>query len=219
MDLFERPEYEDGQRTPLLKLVPRSTERILDIGCNRGGFGRSIKAMWPAEVWGVEPDAKSAAVARERLDHVVTDFFHDENPIPDKYFDLITFNDSLEHMIDPAQALELCKRKLRPGGKIHCCVPNMRHIDNLEHLILDKDWRYEEQGIRDRTHLRFFTRKSIARLFQELGFRVVETIGVNESWWDPKKRYRRLFFRLFPSFTRDMRRVQFVVIAELPTVA
>lgn len=218
MDLFERPEYEDGQRTPLLKLVPKNTERILDIGCNRGGFGRSIKAMWPAEVWGVEPDANSAAVAREWLDHVVTDFFHDENPIPDKYFDLITFNDSLEHMIDPAQALELCKRKLRPGGRIHCCVPNMRHIDNLEHLILEKDWRYEKQGIRDRTHLRFFTRKSIVRLFQELGFRVVETIGVNESWWGPKKRYRRLCFRLFPSFTRDMRHVQFVVIAELPTV-
>ncbi|MDD5330464.1 MAG: class I SAM-dependent methyltransferase [Sulfuricella sp.] len=214
MSLFDRPDYQDVERQPLVKLVPPSAERILDIGCNRGGFGRSIKAIRDAEVWGVEPDIGAAAVANGRLDHVVADFFQAGNPIPDHYFDLITFNDSLEHMPDPAQALELCRRKLRAGGRIHCCVPNMRQIDNLEHLIFDRDWRYEEQGIRDRTHLRFFTQKSIVRLFQETGFRVVDAFGINEDWWDPRKPMRRLFFRLFPRFTNDMRHIQIVVIAE-----
>lgn len=214
VSLFDRPVYQDVERQPLLKLVPSSAERILDIGCNHGGFGRSIKAIRTAEVWGVEPDPGSAAIAKERLDHVIADYFQAGNPIPDNYFDLITFNDSLEHMPDPGQALELCKRKLKSGGRIHCCVPNMRHIDNLEHLIFDKDWCYEEQGIRDRTHLRFFTKKSIVRLFHDTGFRVVESFGINETWWDPQKPLRRLLFRLFPNFTGDMRHIQIVVIAE-----
>lgn len=214
MSLFDRPVYQDVERQPLVKLVPENAKTILDIGCNHGGFGRSIKAMRSAEIWGVEPDADAAAVARERLDHVIADYFQAGNPIPDCYFDLITFNDSLEHMPDPGVALELCKSKLKPGGRIHCCVPNMRQIDNLEHLIFDRDWRYEEKGVRDRTHLRFFTEKSIVRLFRETGFRVVEAFGINETWWDPEKPLRRMLFRLFPKFTGDMRHIQIVVIAE-----
>lgn len=212
--IFERPEYVDGDRRPLLEHVPESARRILDVGCNRGGFGRALRLQRNAEVWGVEPDVESAAAATKCLDHVITDLFDQRNPIPDAYFDLVTFNDSLEHMIDPAGALELAKAKLRPGGRVHCCVPNIRQIDNLEHLLFDKDWRYEDQGIRDRTHLRFFTEKSIVRLFEDTGFRVIETFGINEDWWHSAKWLRRVLFRLFPEYTRDMRYVQFLVIAE-----
>jgi 2-polyprenyl-3-methyl-5-hydroxy-6-metoxy-1,4-benzoquinol methylase len=211
----DRPEYEDAERKPLLKFVPSTAEKILDVGCHRGGFGMSIKAMRPAEIWGVEPDRDAAEVAIKRLDHVIIDYFCAENPIPDRYFDLITFNDSLEHMSEPVQALNLAKTKLKSDGRIHCCVPNMRQIDNLEHLIIDKDWCYEDQGIRDRTHLRFFTEKSIVRLFHETGFTVIQIIGINESWWNSEKLFRRIIFRLFPKYTYDMRYTQFLVIAKL----
>ncbi len=214
MSTFERPEYEDVERQPLLKLVPAEAERILDIGCNRGNFGHSLKKTRNVEVWGVEPDPQSASIAEKRLDQVVADIFHGGNPIPDNYFDLVTFNDSLEHMVDPAGALTLCRRKLKKGGRVHCCVPNMRHVANIEHLLFEKDWRYEDQGIRDRTHLRFFTEKSIVRLFEDMGFRIIETVGINENWWDPKKPLRRLLFRVFPNLTSDMKHIQIVVIAE-----
>jgi len=215
MPTFDRPEYPELSRQPLIDLVPSNVERVLDIGCNCGNFGQSLKMSRNIEVWGVEPDHVAASVAKERLNQVVVDIFHERNPIPDNYFDLVTFNDSLEHMEDPAGALELCKRKLRKGGRVHCCVPNIRHIDNLEHLLFDKDWRYEELGIRDRTHLRFFTEKSIIRLFQDMGFSVIETVGTNEVWWEKSKPFRRLFFRLFPEFTRDMRYIQIIVMAKL----
>jgi SAM-dependent methyltransferase len=203
---------------PLLKLVPPEVERLLDIGCNTGEFGRSLKSSRHVEVWGVEPDLQSAGVAKERLDRVIADYFQQDNPIPDNYFDLVTFNDSLEHMIDPAEALQLSKRKLRQHGRVQCCVPNIRYIGNLEHLILEKDWRYEESGIRDRTHLRFFTEKSIIRLFENTGFRVVTAVGINEKWWERDKLARRLLFRFFPHWTRDMRHVEIVVIAEPQSV-
>ena len=41
-----------------------------------------------------------------------------------------------------------------------------------------------------------------------------ETIGIREDWYQPSKPFRRIFFRLFPNFTRDMRYIQFLVIAE-----
>ena len=211
---FQRPEYADADRYPLLKHVPDKVQRILDVGCSQGAFGNALKQLRNVEIWGVEPSLEAASVAKERLDHVVNDIYHERNPIPDNYFDLVTFNDSLEHMEDPAEALNLAKRKLRNGGKVHCCIPNIRHVDNLEHLLFERDWRYEDFGIRDRTHLRFFTEKSIARLLSNTGFNVLSLIGINEDWWHEKKRLRRLLFKLFPEFTRDMRYIQFLVIAE-----
>lgn len=214
MNDFHRPDYKDIERPALISAVPPNTRRLLDVGCNAGAFGLALKRSRDIEVWGVEPDPISASAARERLDHVVNDLFQVCNPIPDGYFDLVTFNDSLEHMADPAAALLLAKAKLVPQGRVHCCVPNVRHILNLEHLLFEKDWRYEESGIRDRTHLRFFTRRSIQRLFEESGFKVIETTGVNEDWWYPGARLRRLLFKLLPQFTADMRHIQFLVVAE-----
>ena len=216
MKSFTRPVYPDFDRPLLASLVPINAEKILDIGCNQGKFGFSLKASRPnVEVWGVEPDGPSSLIAKERLDHVIVDKFHDNNPLPNDYFDLITFNDSLEHMTDPAHALSICQKKIKKGGKILCCVPNVRHIENLEHLIFDRDWRYEIEGVRDRTHLRFFTEKSIIRLFTETGFKVDQVMGVSEDWWDKRKLIRRFFFRFFPKFTQDMKYVQLVVIASV----
>ena len=215
MTNFTRPEYDDVERTPLLKLVPDSCKRVLDIGCNLGRFGYSLKRDREVEVWGVEPDKDCAEVASTRLDKVINDYFSDQNPIPESYFDLITFNDSIEHMVDPEGALKTCKNILRKEGRIHCSVPNMRYIQNLLHLVVEKDWRYEEQGIRDRTHLRFFTEKSVIRLFKESGYNVVRVERINENWWEESNFWIKLLFKLFPSFTADMRHVQIVVIAEL----
>lgn len=211
--LSNRPHYADNSRPPLLKLVPRDVVTVLDVGCNEGGFGAALKHTKSMEVWGVEPDASSAAEARSKLDHVVEDIFHSRNPIPDDYFDLVTFNDSLEHMPDPVVALELARKKLNAGGRILCCVPNMRHIECLEHLLLEKDWRYEEIGIRDRTHLRFFTRKSIERLFVDMGFSIIDVNFINDEWWEKGRPLRRILFRLFPAFTHDMKFKQVVVLA------
>ncbi len=213
--LMTRPQYADNERPPLLAAVPADARRVLDIGCNQGAFGAALKRRGPVEVWGVEPDAAACAIARTRLDHVVNDLFHAGNPLPDAHFDLVTFNDSLEHMPDPAAALAACRRLLAPGGRVHCCVPNVRHIENVEHLLFDEDWAYGDSGVRDRTHLRFFTQKSIVRLFQQAGYDVVSAQGINESWWFADKRWRRLAFRLLPGLTDGMRYVNILVTARL----
>ena len=83
----------------------------------------------------------------------------------------------------------------------------------------DKDFRYEPAGIRDNTHLRFFTLKSIPRLFEQAGYQIQVLEGINEEWWTPSL-LRRLAFKFFPSYLSDTRFIQYAVRAvPLPAAA
>lgn len=205
------PAYGDYNRKEMHAYLPPGTERVLDVGCFTGAFGRGLKALGIGEVWGIEINADAAASAAVHLDKVVVGSFSAEQ-VPDAYFDVIVFNDVLEHMSDPGAALRIAAGKLRPGGRIVASIPNLRHIDNLQHILWEKDFRYEPHGVRDVTHLRFFTRKSIPRLFEQNGYTVLALDGINESWWTPSL-WRRLAFRLFPAYLADTRFIQYAVVA------
>lgn len=208
------------ERKVLAKFIPDDCKRLLDVGCYSGAFGAELKAKRDIEVWGVEPDSEAAAIARQRLNKVLQEPLTQHTVLPDSYFDVITLNDSLEHIADPAAAIRTLIPKLRPRGqsRLICTLPNMRHIECLEHLFLEKDWRYTEQGIRDHTHLRFFTKLSMRRLLEENGLEVLSQQGINEDWWKRGKPLRRILFRLLPSFTDDMRYIQYVNICRVATL-
>lgn len=90
----------------------------------------------------------------------------------------------------------------------------MLHIDNLLHILLERDFRYEPLGIRDRTHLRFFTRLSAVRMFEECGYEVVVRVGINESWYSPSL-VRRIAYRLFRNYLNETKYIQFAFVAIL----
>ena len=202
----------DLPRQEMLAFVPADARRILDVGCNFGGFGRALKARSNPEVWGVEPDPATAAAASKFLDRVINDFFGTNISLPDKYFDVIVFNDVLEHMPDPWAALKLAREKLASGGRVVVSIPNLRFIENLLHIVKERDFTYEVNGIRDKTHLRFFTKKSALKLFEGSGLQVVHLEGINEEWWTPSI-LRRLLFRLFRNYLDDTRFVQYAIVA------
>lgn len=204
--------YSDSPRSEMLAFVPVEARRVLDIGCHLGGFGRAIKDRSDTEVWGVEPNPITAVVASRFLDRVFTGFFSSDLPLPDHYFDAIVFNDVLEHMPDPWAALGLARKKLANGGCVVASIPNLRHIENLLHILKDRDFKYESAGIRDKTHLRFFTKRSASRLFEGSGLTIVHMQGINEDWWRPSI-LRRLSFRLFKNYLEDTRFVQFAIVA------
>lgn len=205
--------YYHNLRPEMVHFIPASCRRLLDVGCHAGDFGAHIKAKLHAEVWGIDPNGSALAHAKGKLDYAILGSFDEAAGIPDSYFDVITFNDVLEHFPDPDPVLQLCKKKLGPGGVVVCSIPNIRHIENLEHLLVDMDWRYEVAGIRDHTHLRFFTRKSIVRTMELNGFEVETIQGINPRFWSPGKYWRRLMFRLLPKWTEDMKYMQFAVVA------
>lgn len=204
--------YPHNFRSEMYPFIPVAAERVLDVGCNTGAFGEGLKTRREVVVWGVEPNGAAAAKASFVLDHVINDTFSVSTAVPDRFFDVIVFNDVLEHLVDPWEVLRIARSKLRAGGCVVASIPNLLHQENLLHILRDRDFRYEDRGIRDRTHLRFFTRKSLHRLFESSGFVVQMVTGINENWWSPSL-LLRLAYRLFSRQLADTKYIQFAVLA------
>ena len=177
----EKPEsyYECG-REEMLEFIPEHCKKILDVGCATGKFGYSLKLKLGAEVWGIEINDKQAEKAKGKLDKVICGGLESSiGEIEDAYFDCIVFNDVLEHLAEPDEVVKVIKSKLINGGYIVASIPNVRYIINLKELLLDRDWKYRNEGILDNTHLRFFTKKSIIRMFKDSGYEIVIIKGIN----------------------------------------
>ncbi len=186
---------------------------MLDIGCGGGGFGELVKIEKGSEVWGIDLSSRAIELAKDKLDHAIWGEYSENIAVPDHYFDVITFNDSLEHFPDPMPALQLCKQKLTPGGFVICSLPNVRYIENVIHFLFDMDWKYQDAGILDYTHLRFFTKKSMERLFLDAGYSVESITGIKPHYWSGKKIF--LLRMLFKKYVEDMNFLNYVVVAKL----
>lgn len=175
--MSRNPNYFQANRSVMAGYLPTQYECVLEVGCGCGGFASFLQR--PCEIWGVEPDPASAAEAVKQMDRVLTgryDVVADE--IPDHHFDLVICNDVIEHMTDHDRFLEDIKAKLRPGGYIVGSIPNIRHITALYKLLIAKDWPYSDSGILDRTHLRFFTEKSLLRTLREHDYAIEHFGGI-----------------------------------------
>ncbi len=180
-ELNSKPEdYYALSRPEMLKYIPKDSKRILDVGCGQGLFGKLLKEKFGSEVWGIEMDTDSAEISKTKLDKVMTgDVMHIVETLEPYLFDCIVFNDVLEHLSDPYILLQKVKKLLKPDGVVVCSLPNVRYIGNLKRLMIDKQWRYEDAGILDKTHLRFFTKKSIIDTFEALDYELIKIEGIN----------------------------------------
>jgi 2-polyprenyl-3-methyl-5-hydroxy-6-metoxy-1,4-benzoquinol methylase len=167
-------------RPEMLPFVPATTKRVLELGCADGAFAATVKQRGGVEVWGIEPSPEAAERARAVIDRVlVGDADERIAELPDAYFDAIICNDVLEHLVDPWATLAHLRPKLAPGGVVVASIPNIRFIPALSQIVFHKDFPQDDCGIFDRTHLRFFTRKSIVRLFETAGFTMQSMKGIN----------------------------------------
>jgi 2-polyprenyl-3-methyl-5-hydroxy-6-metoxy-1,4-benzoquinol methylase len=204
--------YYDNVREEMLIYLPESAKKILDIGCGNGAFASVVKQKNDAEVWGIELMEEEAKVAVEVLDKVfVGDCEKYIDGLPEHYFDVIYLNDVLEHLADPYSVLETLKSKLAPNGVVISSIPNVRFFRTFSKVLFSKDWKYEGHGVMDKTHLRFFTGKSVKRMYEELGYFIVKHEGINVT-----KSIRPILFNILFLFTQmDIRNVQYATVASV----
>ena len=170
------------RRREMLPFVPRAARRVLDVGCGSGAFTAEMAREIKAEYWGVELDAQAVARAEPVFHRLLQgDVFAKLPELPEKSFDVIVCNDVLEHVAQPFELLEKLRGKLSPTGVVVASIPNVRYIKNLYHVVVQKDWEYRDEGILDRTHLRFFTKRSLERSLTANGWRIQRLEGINPT--------------------------------------
>lgn len=179
--------YYQSDRRGLLPLIPRQGSKLLDIGCGEGAFALMLKnELGYTEIWGMEMDEKAARSAASRLTRVLDgDAVARLDELPDGYFDLICMNDFLEHIIWPEEFLIRLRAKLSPEGRIFCSIPNLRHFRLIWNLLQFQDFEYTDQGLLDRTHIRFFTVRTFLSLLKRAGYEPVSVTGsggATKSW-------------------------------------
>lgn len=213
----ERPyPYLDLPRTEMVEFVPSGIRSLLDVGCGRGAFGEAVKSRMQVDVTGVEVDPAAASIAAARCDDVVNGRYPDDLPTG-RRFDCIVFNDILEHLVDPWEALKATRAALAPGGVVIASIPNMRYWPVFWRLVIRAEWRYVSDGVLDRTHLRFFTEGSVREMFHESGFVVNRLEPINLVELDRlEKRSRRVLkaiLRFRVALGTELRAQQFAVVA------
>ena len=172
--------YYQNTRPEVYGLVPKSAKRVLEIGCAAGGFRLNFPD--DVEYWGVEPVQAAAQQARHKNMKVLCGIYDDVcEQIPDGYFDVIVCNDVIEHVLDPESFLVSLKSKLTPAGALVGSIPNVRFWGNLISLLVRRDWKYEDSGVLDKTHLRFFTDKSFRRLINKAGYELELMKGIEST--------------------------------------
>lgn len=192
-----------GLRKDLLQFIPDSALNlsVLDVGCAVGSNGYYLKNIGSVSyVEGIELDKGMATEAAQKIDKVICGDLEDPETlkkISKRKFDYILLGDILEHLVNPWATLTyLSANHLAAEGKIIISIPNIQHVDVFIHVFLKGVWPHNERGIFDKTHLRFFTLRSIISLIEDASLRI-EVLH-------RKFRYRDRIGSKFPIFSRGL---------------
>ena len=146
--------------------------KALDVGAADGFLAERLTAQgWT--VTALERDPELAARAHGRCKEVVVADLESAPPLLHGPFDAIVYGDVLEHLSDPGAVLRALDQTLAPGGTVIVSVPNVAHLWVRLSLLAGR-FDYADRGILDRTHLRFFTRRTLRELLRAAGLTVVE---------------------------------------------
>ena len=149
--------------------------KVLDVGCGFATTSAEIQRL-SNEVTGIDASEAAITVARERIAEVIAADLEDgaavARALGDRRFDVIVFADVLEHLPRPLPVLREYLRYLAPGGSVIVSLPNVG-LWSVRLQLLAGRFEYEDAGVLDRTHFRFFTRRTARKLLEEAGLTIV----------------------------------------------
>ena len=169
-------DYFTQVRREVLPLLPVVANRVLDVGCGEGDTLAYLKQTGRCSITcGVEVVAEVAERARTKLDEVYQGSVETMDlPLDPGSCDVILCLDVLEHLVNPWLVVKRLHSLLSPTGVMIASIPNVRHFTVITPLVLFGKWEYEQWGLLDKTHLRFFTRQSAIALMESSGLTVDE---------------------------------------------
>jgi len=175
------PAY-DAVNNELLSLVPTNARRVVDVGCMLGSLGHAVRSRAPqTEFVGLDIDPDyAAAAARHCTETFACDIEAVSPELWERLFpsDCWIFGDSLEHLRNPWQVLRRVRDGIDADGCLLVCLPNAQHW-SVQRNLASGHFRYQDSGLMDRTHLRWFTRITLLEMLQITGWQV--EIGITRN--------------------------------------
>ncbi len=172
---MEQTPAHDNANLTVLQTIPPQSNKIIEIGCGSGVLAREFKKINAnCHYIGLDIVEDYAQLAARFCDSTVAvniekqdDLFFDTH----KDRDCWIFADALEHLVDPWLVLKKIRQVIPSHGSVIACIPNAQNWSLVASLAIG-DFRYQDSGLLDRTHLRWFTRKTIFEMFEGAGFEV-----------------------------------------------
>lgn len=195
-----------NERTSLSVLAGhvRAQAHILDLGCGSGALGAFLAEHKQCVCDGVTLSQEEARHAAPFYRHVHVADLEDcdlDQLFGDARYDYIVCADVLEHLRQPERILAACRKRLTPEGRLLISVPNAGY-SGLVAELLHGEFRYREEGLLDRTHLRFFTRRSLSRFLAEQGWQVDGIDTIERAL--PESEFRVAYDSLPPAVARHL---------------
>ena len=152
----------------VLNAVPNSSKKIVEIGTGSGALAKQLINKFPGvEYVGVEIFEEYLKKSAAYCSRMYLENFENasgELLLELRNADVLIFADVLEHFNNPWKVLSRVHKWLPDGALVIACIPNAQHW-SMQVSILSGNFFYADSGLLDKTHLRFFTRKTILQLF------------------------------------------------------
>lgn len=163
----------------VLNRIPPGS-RILELGCHTGSFGAYlVRTDYKVDGIDINPDA--VQYARSAGVNAILGDLEDSSSFKalSNVYDVVLAMDVLEHLRTPETILHILRNIIAPGGKLIVTGPNIAYWAMRKDLLLG-NWEYHDDGILDRTHLRFYTRRGWENLFIHSGYRILATEAADD---------------------------------------
>jgi 2-polyprenyl-3-methyl-5-hydroxy-6-metoxy-1,4-benzoquinol methylase len=182
LDVMKQTPAHTAVNMDVLALIPSAARRIVEVGCMHGALAAAHRAVQPdTHYFGIDIDADYAAAAAVHCSQTMA---ANIETMDDAAFqslfpsDCWIFADCLEHLRDPWRVLARVRQQISPAGSLLVCMPNAQHW-SLQWRMVSGQFRYEDSGLLDRTHLRWFTRITMLEMFEKTGWRVEQGLSRN----------------------------------------
>lgn len=209
--------YFDTIRKELLNLIPTKCKggNLLEIGAGKGNtLIYAKKHNYASKVYGVDISSidNSYQSSPEIEKFVIGDIEKNDLNFNNIFFDVILCGDVLEHLVNPSDVIQKIKPLLSQNGVIIASIPNIREWATLKKIFFSGDFRYEDVGILDKTHLRFFCKKNIEELFTNNNMEILQLTSNIGYARRTKKIVNLLTFKIFEEFLTT----QYYIVAKNP---
>ena len=174
MSNYSENQLNDDTNSPwykIIRLVPEGS-RVLDVGCSSGNLGAALIKDKKCEVVGIDLNEEDIKAAAKRLNGAYVKNIEHDDLSSLGTFDCVIFADVIEHLVDPVATLAKVKASLlKPSGSVIFSIPNMAHM-GTRLMLLEGRFVYGETGLLDKTHLHYYDREEVERVFHNAGYTI-----------------------------------------------